>query len=125
MRDACGRCSMGIQGARRGSLALGVAMALGLSACGGGGSNVKSTPPPPPPPPPPVEPGANDPFQPVVAGATFTVASGEVLAKRVELASRSVLDNAGTVGGMGLHTAVKWQPPSSGGSRIYNHDGGR
>jgi len=61
----------------------------------------------------------------VIAGATLTVASGEVLAKRVELASWSVLDNAGTVGGMGLHTAVKWQPPSSGGSRIYNHDGGR
>lgn len=116
---------MGIRGARQGSLALGVAMALGLSACGGGGSNVKSTPPPPPPPPPPVEPGANDPIQPVIAGATLTVASGEVLAKRVELASWSVLDNAGTVGGMGLHTAVKWQPPSSGGSRIHNHDGGR
>ena len=99
---------------RHGSLASAIALALGLSACGGGESNVRETPPPPPAP-------TIKPYQNVQQNETFTIASGQVFDKRIQLSTWSVLDNAGTVSG-DLDVAVN---TISENSTVFNHDGGR
>jgi fibronectin-binding autotransporter adhesin len=96
---------------------LAVCIALGLSACGGGGSGVRSTPP---------VTGGGTPVDPptvYVAEGTLFVQRGDV-SKPVIMGSRSILDNAGTVGGPNADIGVSASGAASHVS-VLNHDGGR
>lgn len=98
---------------------LGLAVALGLSACGGGGGGtVKPSTPPS---------GSGVPVEPatvyVKSGATLFVKAGEV-SKPVKMDSASKLDNAGVVGGPTLDIGVMAER-DVGSNEVFNHDGGR